>query len=309
MPKVSVIIPNYNHGCYLEQRLNSVLQQTYQDFEVIILDDCSTDNSKEIIEQYRRNNKVRSIVYNETNSGNPFKQWDKGIQLAAGEFVWIAESDDWCEISLLENLIEGIEQNEDCVVSYCQSYCISEEDNSIQFQSFSRKLAEIIDGKTFIKGSMLVDNRIFNAGMAIWRKAIYNKISKDFINYRLTGDYYFWIEVCNFGGVFVCGKALNYFRRHEKNVSFTSYNNGSTFIERLPVLKQLLNRRIIDKPDYFKALKKNYTLFRFCEKNIATEDLKVIRKLFYSSLKLRYQLNLYFEQKRIQQFLKKFLRV
>ena len=53
-----VIIPNYNHALYLQERLDSVFNQTYQDFEVIILDDCSTDNSREIIEKYANNPKV-----------------------------------------------------------------------------------------------------------------------------------------------------------------------------------------------------------------------------------------------------------
>ena len=52
MPQVSVIVPNYNHAPYLRQRLDSIFNQNFQDFEVIILDDCSTDNSKEIIEEY-----------------------------------------------------------------------------------------------------------------------------------------------------------------------------------------------------------------------------------------------------------------
>src|SRR5690348_1753899 len=105
MPKVSVIIPNYNHAQYLNQRIDSVLKQTYSDFEVIILDDYSIDNSRDIIEQYRTNKKVSAIIYNEINSGNPFQQWDKGIQLAQGEYIWFAESDDWCELNLLETVM------------------------------------------------------------------------------------------------------------------------------------------------------------------------------------------------------------
>ena len=82
-PLVSVIIPNYNHAQYLEQRLDSVFNQTYQNFEVIFLDDCSTDNSLEVIEKYKGNPHLSRIVVNETNSGSPFKQWDKGIGLGS----------------------------------------------------------------------------------------------------------------------------------------------------------------------------------------------------------------------------------
>jgi cellulose synthase/poly-beta-1,6-N-acetylglucosamine synthase-like glycosyltransferase len=92
MPKVSVIIPNYNHARYLRQRIESVVGQTYQDFEVILLDDCSTDESRSIIDEYARDPRVR-IEFNQKNSGNTFKQWNKGVKLARGEYVWVAESD------------------------------------------------------------------------------------------------------------------------------------------------------------------------------------------------------------------------
>ena len=100
-PLVSVIIPNFNHAPYLEQRLESVFNQTYQNFEVIILDDHSTDNSMEIIMRYKDNPHVSHIIENDINSGKVFKQWNKGFHLAKGELIWIAESDDFCELNML----------------------------------------------------------------------------------------------------------------------------------------------------------------------------------------------------------------
>ena len=91
MPKVSVIIPNYNHAQFLEQRVESVLNQTFQDFEIIFLDDASTDNSKEVFSKYSNHPKISHVIFNETNSGSPFKQWNKGFGLSTGEYIWIAE--------------------------------------------------------------------------------------------------------------------------------------------------------------------------------------------------------------------------
>jgi glycosyltransferase involved in cell wall biosynthesis len=71
-PIVSVIIPNYNHAPFLKERIESVLNQSFQDFEVILLDDCSTDNSRDIIEQYRHHPRVSNIIFNEQNTGNTF---------------------------------------------------------------------------------------------------------------------------------------------------------------------------------------------------------------------------------------------
>lgn len=119
-PLVSAIIPNYNHARYLKQRLDSVFNQTYQNFEVILLDDCSTDNSLEIIEKYNGNPHLSQIVVNESNSGSVFKQWDKGINLAKGELIWIAESDDYCELTFLEEMVNALAAKKTVVVACAQ---------------------------------------------------------------------------------------------------------------------------------------------------------------------------------------------
>ncbi len=122
--KVSVIIPNYNHADFLKQRINSVINQTNQEFEIIILDDCSTDSSRKIIEQYRQHPNVSHIVYNEKNSGSIFKQWQKGIDLAKGDFIWIAESDDYADCRFLERMIYILNDNRDLGFVYCNSKII-----------------------------------------------------------------------------------------------------------------------------------------------------------------------------------------
>jgi Glycosyltransferases involved in cell wall biogenesis len=102
---VTVIIPNFNHAAFLKQRIESVLNQTFQDFEMIVIDDCSADESREVIEAYRNHPKVSQVVYNEQNSGSAFKQWVKGVALAKGDWIWIAESDDWAEHDFLERMM------------------------------------------------------------------------------------------------------------------------------------------------------------------------------------------------------------
>ena len=126
MPKCSVIIPNYNHGPYLNLRIESILRQTYQDFEIIVMDDCSSDNSRAIIESYRGHPKISKIIINKKNSGSPFGQWKKGIELAKGEWIWIAESDDISEPAFLEEAVRAIEQFPSLDIFYCDSYVVDE---------------------------------------------------------------------------------------------------------------------------------------------------------------------------------------
>src|SRR5579859_2961505 len=126
MPKVSVVIPNYNHARFLRKRIDSVLQQTYQDFELILLDDCSTDDSRAILSQYTADPRAR-VEFNEVNSGSTFRQWNKGVRLARGEYVWIAESDDYADEHLLETLVSRLESEPAAVLAHCRSWRVSAE--------------------------------------------------------------------------------------------------------------------------------------------------------------------------------------
>ena len=118
---ISVIIPNYNHSSYLKERIDTVLQQTYQNFEVILLDDNSTDNSKEVLKKFENHPKVSQIIFNSKNSGSPFGMWSTAFNLAKGDFIWIAESDDFSDLDFLETLIKKF-QNEEVIVAHCCSY-------------------------------------------------------------------------------------------------------------------------------------------------------------------------------------------
>lgn len=88
---------------------------------MIILDDKSTDNSLEVIDKYKDNPHVTQVVVNEENSSSPFKQWHKGFEIAKGELIWIAESDDSCDKELLEVLVSEILKSRSAVIAFCQS--------------------------------------------------------------------------------------------------------------------------------------------------------------------------------------------
>ena len=282
MPKVSVIIPNYNHASYLKQRIDSVLNQTYQDFEVIILDDCSIDNSKEIIELYANHSKISHFVLNQINSGNTFKQWQKGFDLAQGELIWIAESDDWCEPTLLANLIVGFE-NEECVVSYCQSFIINE--NIIVWKSEHNTLGSFINGNTFIKEYMVFGNTICNASMALFKRNALKSISIEYQQFSFCGDWLFWIELAKQGNIYTTGKVLNYFRKHGNDISGKAYSTGLNFSEEIKILYSLQKDLLIDEKEFLKALKNKYLKFKSVEANFSLEKGLEIRKKFFNNKK------------------------
>ena len=221
-PTVSVIIPNYNHAPYLKERIDSVLNQTYQDFEVIILDDCSPDNSVEVIEQYRSNPHVSHILINEQNTRNTFIQWERGISMAKGRYIWIAESDDVAEPQLLETLIGQLEQHPDASVAFCHSRLI-DADGALLSEQNTKNPAQpgqitIDDSCTFLR-HLLIFNYIYNASMAVFRRDVYDRANPDYKQFRYCGDWHFWASVCAAGRVIEVYDMLSRFRQHQRKVT------------------------------------------------------------------------------------------
>jgi glycosyltransferase involved in cell wall biosynthesis len=245
MPKVSVIVPNYNHANYLSQRLESIFNQTFQDFEVIILDDCSTDGSLDIINKYMLNDKVSHLIVNDKNSASTFKQWQKGILLAKGEYIWIAESDDFCDCLFLEKLFIHLKYGVGVV--FCESNHVDYQGN-ILYQQKKIDLTEIYNGIDFIKYKMIFGNAIYNASMALFEKKLFYSINQDsFIKMKYCGDWLFWsllAEKTNITKVFY---PFNYFRRHNRSVTSKSERFGLHVLEGIKVLNQ--NIKYLDKKD------------------------------------------------------------
>lgn len=252
MSLVSVIVPNFNHAPYLRQRLDSIYNQTFQDFEVIILDDCSTDNSKEIIEKYRDWPQTRHIVYNEVNSGSPFKQWAKGFDLAQGEYIWIAESDDWAELNFLDEMTSILEKNSSLAFAVCESYW-DYPDKTITNQNKFAIPNTVYKGTNFLSEKQVFDNHIYNASSVLFKKSLVNKIDPSYQEFKGSGDYLFWTLLLEIGDVYFTNKPLNHFRRHTTSTTNNSLSTGNIYIENhqiFSLLKQkgyisVLKRQII----------------------------------------------------------------
>lgn len=237
MPLVSVIVPNYNHEKFLAQRLNSILNQTFQDFEITILDDCSTDGSINLIETYRHHPKVSQIIMNETNGGTPFRQWSKGIPLARGKYTWIAESDDYAEPALLEKLVEMAEQNENVGIAFCNSRWVDDtgaegKSLSLYSESFCKK------GNDEIK-TLLKFNTIQNASATLIRTDLAKQNIAGIERYRSCGDWYLYIQILKKSNVCYTSEILNSFRWYHSNTSNQAQKNDWWITEGLSILREL----------------------------------------------------------------------
>ena len=218
-PLVSVIIPNYNYARFLTKRIDSVLNQTYENLEVIILDDKSTDDSRSVIESYRKDPRVTHILFNETNSGSTFKQWQKGFELAQGTFIWIAEADDYAAPTLIEKLIENMAEDADIKVGFVNSYWVAPDRQFINSDYTISEGKHIYDGKQFVCEHLLKENYIYNASMVVFRRDVYDKANPDYKQFRYCGDWHFRGSVCAAGRIIEVHDMLSRFRQHQRKVT------------------------------------------------------------------------------------------
>lgn len=243
MPFVSIIVPNYRHAAFLPQRLDSIFNQTFQDFEVILLDDQSPDNSVEILQYYARKypDKVTQLIVNEQNSGNTFIQWKKGIELAQGAFIWIAESDDYCENTLLERLHQALSGNPQVVVAAANLIQVDEHGkhlpNRTQYKNATYSSEKALT-QHFTSGTYL-----WNASAVLFRKNATESIDWQWItSLKYCGDWLFWSQLVQTGGLVTVRDYLSYFRVHQKSVSSMEASRYRTFTEGLDIVKWISSK-------------------------------------------------------------------
>jgi glycosyltransferase involved in cell wall biosynthesis len=231
--KISVVIPNYNYEKFLYQRLYSILSQNYKLHEIIILDDCSKDNSRKLIDKLvSKLDKYINIkkIYNKENSGTAFKQWKKGFENATGDYVWIAEADDYCESNLLSNLVKPILKQNNVLISYADTAFIDADGkiimktvkNEIDIQKTGHwNKSYINDGINEIKNYTFLNCTLANVSSCIIKNDDYSNVLIESCDYKQAGDWVFYANVMKNGNIAYTNKVLNYYRVHGNNVSTT----------------------------------------------------------------------------------------
>ena len=246
MPLLTVLVPNYNHAAFLEQRMQSLLQQTWQDFDIILMDDCSTDNSRSILEQYRQHPRVKQLVYNTQNSGSPMAQWFKGIALAETEWVYIAESDDTCHPRLFEDLAPRLQQPNLVLALTEVQYINEQHDVILQFPPLGKQQ---LPGRRFVQQYMLRNCYLCNSGMAIFRKSAVPAAGPWQQALRYSPDYYFWIALMLKGDVYNNGQIMANFRKHAREFTHGKWDSLTEHTDHARMLHLLWQQQLLTATD------------------------------------------------------------
>lgn len=243
-PKVSIIVPNFNYEPFLRRRLDSIYNQSYQNIEVILLDDVSQDSSRDImLEYYRKYPEITKTCFN-TQNGGVFHQWKKGIEMASGSICWIAEADDWCNCDFLETLVPKF-MDPDVRIAYGK-YVYAEDEfcyDEMQYNDYlasldhrSTRMAYIHDSTYEVNHYLSKKNILVNVSGLIFRK--FNEIdilcSNDWQKKKICGDWELYLKILKDGKIAFDPDAVSYFRimnKKQKSAGSSVYDKEIYFQE------------------------------------------------------------------------------
>lgn len=216
---VSVVMPSYNHAQYVGRAIESVLRQTYKNFEFIIADDGSTDGSAEVISRYN-DPRIKFTLFKENTS---FGAGEYIYEQARGEYIACICSDDMWDETLLEKYVSFLEEHEEYGCCVCQPEVIDENDqkvtNSIYNDLF---IGENNTSGWWFKRLYMNGNCICGPSMGI-RRTVYEKLGPFRFQYRQLQDYEFWMRLVQISNIYIYPEKLVKYRIHEtgenKNMS------------------------------------------------------------------------------------------
>ncbi len=278
-PKISVIIPSYNHQDYIGEAIESVLLQDYADFELLIADDKSSDNSVEVIKKYT-DERIKTFFLEE-NIG-PTRILEFLIENSIGEYIALINSDDiWCQ-GKLSKQVAYMDKNIDCAACFTWADFVDENRKPLESNG-------TIDLNTFIKKNRPQHewiNRFYFKGNCLChpsiliRKNIYKEIGYYNGAYRQLPDFDYWIRLCEKYDIHIIEEILVNHRRtvgENENTSAVSIDNTNRNLSEISnIFISMFNR--IDNELFIKAFKNH-----FINKNASSQEDLICEKYFLLS--------------------------
>lgn len=272
MPKVSVVLPTYNGEKYIAKAIESVLKQSYTDFELIIVDDCSTDRTTEIIADYAKQDSRVKVIRNEKNSKLP-KSLNNGFKYATGTFYTWTSDDNLYKTDALKVMISLLEEKPDVGMVYCDYDEIDEEGQIIK----EKKLGEA--------DTLYYSNCV--GACFMYRASIAQKIGLYNTEMFLAEDYDYWLRISFCANLFHCAQNLYEYRTHGGSLSATRTRD---------VQRQTARLWMIHLPELLKNVTKYQKKRDFFERIIVSAD-EVEREEIESEL-CRYSFLFWIRRKR-----------
>lgn len=235
-PRISAVVPNYNYAQLLHERLASIDAQTLPVYELIVLDDASTDDSLGVLSRlHHAFGTSFKVIANAQNSGSVFRQWQRAAEIATGDYLWIAEADDSAEPTFLATVLAPMRKDPEVVLSFAQSLQV-DGDGKIMADSYLAYTDDVDTvqwrhdyvrpGHAEIDTALSIKNTIPNVSGVVFRtqsiREVLSKHLEEIASFRIAGDWLAYLRIAAQGKVAFSANALNRHRRHDKSVTLGS---------------------------------------------------------------------------------------
>lgn len=208
MPSISVCMPTYNGAAYLREAIDSVLKQTYRDFELVITDDCSSDNTLEIVRSY---DDPRIRVHENDQNKGLVGNWNECLGRAEGKYIQFFFQDDLMSADNLEEKFSFMEQDSSLALCFSAS-CIVGSDGSVTMRRRPFKKTQVFDGKSFALKSFRSHNLYGEPSNVMLRSETMREVGAFNPTLSYTPDWEYWIRMSLHGNVGYIDKYLASFR-------------------------------------------------------------------------------------------------
>lgn len=234
---VSVIVPCYNHAPFIVEAVESVLRQGHSDLEVIIVDDCSTDNSWEVIQRLTLTDPRVKAIRHSRNQGLPSSRND-GLSIAAGEYIAFCDSDDVWEPNKLETQLASLSANPQYDVVYCDTRIIDQDGVPT-----GKKFSDVYPPATNTSGWMfdqLVHRNFINVQSALMRRRCLESTGSFDEDLGALEDWWYWVQLSRSHQFLYLPDLLARYRVHSQSMS--AMRKRCFPVSRIKIYKRMLAR-------------------------------------------------------------------
>jgi glycosyltransferase involved in cell wall biosynthesis len=300
MATISVFVPAFNVAGFLSYTIQSVLSQTYQDWEMLIIDDCSSDDTYAIARHWAMQDPRINVVRNDTNLGM-LENWNKGISLCTCPFFVKLDADDIWHPQMLEKAMEVLEHNPGVGLVFSRYINIDAKGNEIPGSDVS--LPDFARGKAFSTIPLVAQGpdkmlgyTILRQGLSVMRREVFDKVGV--YKYLLTRetqaatDTEFYFRVGAHFMIFCIDEVLYRYRVHQNSISAVDHKNflsdKKLFEIKYSIISYFAERGLLDKrlaARFLRRVERTYTFSRIAHLRTEVKTLAFVCALLKQVLK------------------------
>lgn len=240
-PRVSVCIPSYNYAHYLPDAVGSVLAQTFTDYELVIVDNCSTDGTEEVVARFVRSGVPLRFLRNDRNLGQA-GNFNRCIELARGQYVQILCADDTLEPTCLAKLAAALDGHPSASLAAAARFLVDERLSPVKILAYSNRFAEE-SGHDVILRCLLKGNLIGEPSSVMFR---IGRASRGFTDlYRQIIDLEMWFHLLEQGDFVFLPEPLSKFRQHGGQQTWENLRDPAFFDDMYRIFNEYIDRDYI----------------------------------------------------------------